>query len=313
MRNATLPTVSFAADAAEVIGGDVHVLVLGDDEAEIADEVASLEGVDQVWLGEHPALENYMAEYYTQAIEQVAEEVDAGIVTAAASAQGADFLPRVASQMESGMVTNCFDVWDDGEGVRFKRPMWSGGVWETVEVKTPTKLVSVRTTDYGEPGQSETPAPIDAVDVEIEQREDVEHVNLELVKSDRPELTDADVVISGGFGLGNEEAFEMLEDLADLFGGAVGASRAAVDSGFAPKDWQIGQTGKVVAPDLYVAIAISGAIQHLSGMKGSKNIVAINTDPDAPIFDVANYGLVQDAFEAVPELIEKLEAMGIND
>lgn len=313
MRKATLPTVSFAAQAAEVTGGDVHVLVLGDDEAEIADEVASLEGVDQVWLGEHPALESYVAEYYSEAITQVVDEVDAEIVTAAASAQGADFLPRVASNLESGMVTNALDVWDEDGEIRFQRPMWSGSVLETVEVKTPTKIVSVRTTDFGEPEQADTPAPIDGVDVEVTERDDIDHVGLELMQSERPELTDADVVISGGRGLGSEEAFDMLEELADLFGGAVGASRAAVDSGFAPNDWQIGQTGKVVAPQLYVAIAISGAIQHLSGMKGSQNIVAINTDPDAPIFDVADYGLVQDAFDAVPELIDKLNEMGIND
>lgn len=313
MRKATLPTVSFAVQAAEVTGGDVHVLVLGDDEAEIADEVASLEGVDQVWLGEDPSLENYVAEYYAEAIAQVADEVDAEIVTAAASAQGSDFLPRVASKLESGMVTNAIDVWGEDDGVLFQRPMWSGSVLETVEVKTPTKLVSVRTTDFGEPAQADAPAPIDGIDFEVTEREDVEHVALELVKSERPELTDAEVVISGGRGLGSEEAFDMLEELADLFGGAVGASRAAVDSGFAPNDWQIGQTGKVVAPKLYVAIAISGAIQHLSGMKGSQNIVAINTDPDAPIFDVADYGLVQDAFDAVPELNDKLRDMGIND
>ena len=222
-----------------------------------------------------------------------------------------DYLPRVAQALEAGMVTNGIDVWEE-DGLKFKRPMWSGGVLKTVEVTTPTKVVSVRTTDFDD-AEVTDPAPIEKIEVEVPTFEEVDHVGLDLVQSERPELTDADVVISGGRGLKSADAFDMLEQLADLFSGAVGASRAAVDSGYAPTDWQIGQTGKVVAPELYVAIAISGAIQHLSGMKGSKYIVAINTDPEAPIFDVADYGLVEDAFQAVPELIEKLEKRGVGD
>jgi len=310
LRKATLPTISFARKAAEATGGEVYALVLDDDASETAAEVAAC-GVDHVLTVENEAFADYLAETTAPVVTQVAEEIEAEIVCGPSSAQGADYLPRVARALDAGMVTNGMDVRNE-DGITFERPMWSGSVFKTVEVTTPRKVVSVRTTDFDDPEETD-PAPIEAVEVEVPTPENVEHEQLDLVKSERPELTDADVVISGGRGLESADAFDMLEKLADLFGGAVGASRAAVDSGYAPTDWQIGQTGKVVAPELYVAIAISGAIQHLSGMKGSKYIVAINTDPEAPIFEVADYGLVEDAFQAVPELIEKLESMGVGD
>ncbi len=308
LRKVTLPTITFGEQAAEVVGGEVHVLVLGHEVDAVVQDVAQYGNVAQVHYANSPALANYTAESFAPVVAQVAEKVDAEIVAAAASAQGTDFLPRVAVALDAGMVTNAVAVWDDG-GVRFRRPMLSGSVLETVEVTTPRKVAGVRTTDFDD-AQPGAAAPVETVELG-ETRDDVEFVSMELVKSERPELTDAEVVISGGRGLKSADAFGMLEELADLFGGAVGASRAAVDSGYAPTDWQIGQTGKVVAPNLYVAIAISGAIQHLSGMKGSKTIVAINTDPEAPIFQVADYGLVEDAFKAVPELNEKLRAMGL--
>jgi len=311
LRSATLPTISFARRAAEAAGGELYALVPADGAGEYAEEVATY-GVDEVLVVDDPAFEEYLAERMAPVVAEVAERRDCEIVCGPASAQGSDYLPRVAQALGAGMVTNGIDVWEEDDELLFKRPMWSGSVFKTIRLTTPTKVVSVRTTDFEDPETTDA-APVEAIEVEIPQLENVEHVELDLVQSERPELTDADVVISGGRGLESAEAFEMLEDLADLFGGAVGASRAAVDSGYAPTDWQIGQTGKVVAPQLYVAIAISGAIQHLSGMKGSKHIVAINTDPEAPIFEVADYGLVEDAFEAVPELIEKLEARGIGD
>jgi len=310
LRSATLPTISFAKQAAEATGGDLLALVPGDGADEFAEEVATY-GVDEVLVVDDPSFEDYVAEVMAPVVAQVAEERDCEIVCGPSSAQGSDYLPRVAQALDAGMVTNGIDVWRDDE-LRFKRPMWSGSVFKTIRLTTPTKVVSVRTTDFDDPETTDA-APIEAVDVDVPTPENVEHVQLDLVQSERPELTDADVVISGGRGLESADAFDMLEELADLFGGAVGASRAAVDSGYAPTDWQIGQTGKVVAPELYVAIAISGAIQHLSGMKGSKNIVAINTDPEAPIFEVADYGLVEDAFDAVPELIEKLRERGVGD
>ena len=310
LRGATFPTISFAQRAAEVTGGEVIALVLDDDASETAEQVAE-RGVDKVLVVEDEGFKDYIAERTAPVVAQVAREYDAEIVCGPASAQGSDYLPRVAQALEAGMVTNGIDVWEE-DGLKFKRPMWSGGVLKTVEVTTPTKVVSVRTTDFDD-AEVTDPAPIEKIEVEVPTFDEVDHVGLDLVQSERPELTDADVVISGGRGLKSADAFDMLEQLADLFSGAVGASRAAVDSGYAPTDWQIGQTGKVVAPELYVAIAISGAIQHLSGMKGSKYIVAINTDPEAPIFDVADYGLVEDAFKAVPELIEKLEKRGVGD
>lgn len=307
LRKATLPAITFAAQAAAIVGGEVTVLVLGSGAEGVAKEAAGYAGVSKVIYADAGALQNYTAEAYAPVVAQVAEQVDAEIVAAASTAQGADFLPRVAVALDAGMVTDAIKVSDQG-GIRFQRPILSGSVLETVEVTTLRKVVGVRTTDFddAQPGGS---AAVETVSLG-EGRDDVEFVSLELVKSERPELTDASIVIAGGRGLKSADGFNMLEELADLLGGAVGASRAAVDSGYAPTEAQIGQTGKVVAPNLYFAIAISGAIQHLSGMKGSKTIVAINKDPEAPIFQVADYGLVADAFQAVPELNQKLKAMG---
>lgn len=311
LRSATLPTITFGKKAADLLGGELHVAVLGHDIDGIVEEVAKY-GADKVHYANDPALQDFLAETFAPVIAQVAESVDAEIVAAASSAQGTDFLPRVAAALDAGMVTNAIDVWEEGESVRFKRPMLSGSVLEIVEVATARKVAGVRTTDFDDASEADGASPVESVAVSVDAG-GATFEGMELVKSERPELTDADVVISGGRGLKSADAFEMLEELADLFGGAVGASRAAVDSGYAPTDWQIGQTGKVVAPSLYVAIAISGAIQHLSGMKGSKTIVAINTDPEAPIFEVADYGIVDDAFDVVPELTKKLKDLGVGE
>jgi len=308
LRKVTLPTITFGAQTAGLLGGELYVLVLGDAVDAVANDVAQYAGVAKVIYAKSGALADYTAEGFAPVIAKVAEQVDAEVIAGPSSAQGADYLPRVAATLEAGMVTNAIKVSNDG-GLKFQRPMLSGSVLETVEVTTPKKVVGVRTTDFDD-AQTGGSAPVETVELG-EARADVESVSLDLVKSERPELTDADVVIAGGRGLKSADAFEMLEVMADLFGGAVGASRAAVDSGYSPTETQIGQTGKVVAPNLYVAVAISGAIQHLSGMKGSKTIVAINTDPDAPIFQVADYGLVADAFEAVPAMTEKLKALGV--
>lgn len=308
LRKATLPTITFGAQTADLLGGELYVLVLGDSVENIAKEVAQYAGIAKVYHAKSAALADYTAEGFAPVIAKVAEQTDSEVIAGPSSAQGADYLPRVAATLQAGMVTNALKVSNDG-GLKFQRPMLSGSVLETVEVTTPKKIVGVRTTDFDD-AQTGGDAPVETLELG-ESRADVESVSVDLVKSERPELTDADVVISGGRGLKSAEGFDMLEDMADLFGGAVGASRAAVDSGYSPTESQIGQTGKVVAPNLYVAIAISGAIQHLSGMKGSKTIVAINTDADAPIFQVADFGLVADAFEAIPEMNEKLKAMGV--
>ena len=304
LRKVSLSAVTFAQEAAELTGGDVVALVLGSGVDNVAETIAS-HGVDRVLYADDDAFANYLAETYAPAVVAAAEEADASIVCSPASTTGKDLLPRVAAKLEAGMVSDAIDVFDE-DGMKFRRPLWAGNVITTVEVNTPNKVVSVRTTDY------DTAEATDAVDVEsfdpgVETADGVEFVSFDQVKSERPEVTDADVVVAGGRGLKSGDNFHLVTDLADVFNGGVGATRAAVDSGFVPNDWQIGQTGKVVAPQLYFAIAISGAIQHLAGMKGSKNIVAINKDPEAPIFEVADYGLVADAFEVVPELTEKLK------
>ena len=310
LRNVTLSTLNFAKQTAAITGGKVHVLLLGQDVDAIAKKIAQGgHGADVVHVANQGAFANYLAESYAPVVAKVARDLGAEVVCAAASTFGKDLLPRVAALLEAGMVSDAIKVFDDG-GLTFKRPLWADNVITTVKVETPIKVVSVRTTVFplleGQPV-----AEIKTLEVGDGQAKGAEFVKFEQVKSDRPELTDASVVVAGGRGLKARENFKMLEDLADLLGGAVGASRAAVDSGYAPNDWQIGQTGKVVAPNLYFAIAISGAIQHLAGMKGSKTIVAINKDREAPIFQVADYGLIGDVFDIIPELTEALRDEGI--
>ena len=307
LRKVTRSAITFAKEAVEITGGEVIAIVLGDGVDDIAEEVATY-GVDRVLYADDAAFSNYLAENYGPAIVNAAREVDASIVTAAGSTQGRDLMPRVAADLDAGMISETIDVFDD-DGIKYRRPLWADNVISTVEVTTPTAVVTVRTTDFPAAEPAGEPAGVDSFDPGVEAADNAELVSFDKVESERPELTDAEVVVAGGRGLKSGDNFEMIMKLADVFGGAVGATRAAVDSGYAPNDWQIGQTGKVVAPKLYFAVAISGAIQHLAGMKGSKNIVAINTDPEAPIFEVADYGLVQDAFEAVPELTEKLQKL----
>lgn len=307
LRKVTLQTLTFAKQAASLTGGKVHVLVLGHGVDAVANEVAPF--ADQVHLANSPAFANYIAENYAPAIAQAARAIDAEIVCAPSSTFGKDIIPTAAVLLSAGMVSDAIEIFNDS-GLRFKRPLWAGNVITTLEITTAIKAVTVRTTAFDDPTAGAA-APISAFAADVAPTEVAEFVSFEQVKSDRPELTDADVIVAGGRGLKSAENFGMLETLADLLGGAVGASRAAADSGYAPNDWQIGQTGKVVAPNLYFAIAISGAIQHLAGMKSSKCIVAINKDAEAPIFQVADYGLVADAFNVVPELTQKLKALGI--
>ncbi len=306
LRKVTLSTLTFAHQVAALTGGEVIATVLGEGVDSIAQEL-SKHGVSRVLVDDKAVFSNYLAENYAPAVAKVGQEVGATIVCGASSTTGKDLLPRVAALLDAGMVSDAVSVADDG-GLKFTRPLWAGNVLTTVEVVTPVKVISVRTSDFDAAPESGAGA-VEAFDTGAGARDDVEFVSFDQVKSERPELTDAEVVIAGGRGLGSGENFQMIMDLADTLGGAVGATRAAVDSGYAPNDWQIGQTGKVVAPNLYFAVAISGAIQHLAGMKGSKTIVAINKDPEAPIFQVADYGLVADAFEAVPALTEKLKAL----
>lgn len=266
-------------------------------------------GLSSVRFSEAPLFDKYRAEPYARAIALAAKELQSSTVVGLASSTGKDVLPRVAAMLDAGQASDIIGVNGDGS---LKRPMYAGNIIAEVELLSATKVVSVRGTAFApatqEAGGSDCAELSLAGDPELkEQPRFGEIVGYELSKADRPELSDAEIVVSGGRALASAENFEkVMFPLADAFGAAVGASRAAVDSGYAPNDWQVGQTGKVVAPNLYIAVGISGAIQHLAGMKDSKVIVAINKDPDAPIFEVADYGLVADLFAVAPELTEKV-------
>lgn len=296
--------VGFAKDVVAITGGEIIGLVLGAGVQSVADAMAKT-GVDKVAYIDNPAFQNYLAENYAPAVAAVAKSVGATVVATAASTTGRDYMPRVTAALDAGMISDVIEVYNDSEhGLSFKRPVMSGNLICKETCSADITCATVRTTAFEAPPEGS--ANVETPSIDVQTADNAEFIEFQQVKSDRPQLTDADVVISGGRGLKSKEAFGMLEELADKLNAAIGASRAAVDSGYAPNDWQVGQTGKIVAPDLYIAVAISGAIQHLAGMKGSKYIVAINTDEEAPIFGVADYGLVQDAFKAVPELVSKL-------
>lgn len=291
LSDATAKTVT----AATKMGADVDMLVAGADCADVAKAAAGLQGVSTVLLAEDDALAHQLAEPVAKLILSLASDYDA--ILAPASTTGKNVLPRVAAKLDVMQVSDIIKVENADT---FVRPIYAGNALQTVKSTDVKKVITVRTTAFeaaGAGGSAEVKT-VDAPDGNFGS----DFVSEELTVSDRPELTAAKIVISGGRGMGSGENFAMLEDIADKLGAAVGASRAAVDAGFVPNDYQVGQTGKVVAPDLYIAVGISGAIQHLAGMKDSKVIVAINKDEEAPIFQVADYGLVMDLFKALPEL-----------
>ncbi len=304
-RKVTFNALGFAKQTAEKLGYDLHVLVLGENVKHLAEEIAHY-GVAKVHLADHSKLSHYMTEPYTQVICQVANDIDAEMITGAATVMGKDLLPRVAGRLGYGMVSDIVELVDAST---FKRPVWAGAVIAKVRIETPKKVVSIRATSFDPAESTDSQSDIVNVNVNITDAADkVRFIELEETKSERPELTEADIVVSGGRAIRDEEGVKLVEDLADTLGAALGGSRAACDAGLIPNDLQVGQTGKAVAPDLYIAIGISGAIQHLAGMKSSKTIVAINKDPEAPIFQVADYGIVADLFKVVPELTEKIKA-----
>lgn len=277
--------------------GDVTVLVCGP--ASAADEAAKIEGVSKVLIADDAAYTHGLAENLADLIVSVAG--DFTHIVAPATTTGKNVLPRVAALLDVMMISDVIEVVD---AETFKRPVYAGNAIQTVKSADATKVVSFRTSTFDAAGQSGA-AGVEAV-TGAGDKGLSSFVEDKVAVNDRPELTSAKTVVSGGRGVGSEENFAIISALADKLGAAVGASRAAVDSGFAPNDWQVGQTGKVVAPELYIAVGISGAIQHLAGMKDSKVIVAINKDEEAPIFQVADFGLVADLFDAVPELTGKL-------
>ncbi len=300
LRKASLPAVKAGRELAGRTGGRLHVLVMGRGVAAAATEIAAY-GPDEVDVVEDAALEHGLAEPAAQAVEQVARALGAGYVVATASSTGKDLMPRVAARLGAGMATDVLGFVGDGPNLAFRRPMWAGAVIAEVEITTPIRVLTVRGTEFGAPPKAPAPAPVKPIPAAIDAAAvKTRFVSLEQVKSARPELTEAKVIVAGGRGTKGD--FKPVEALADSLGAAVGASRAACDAGWVPNDWQVGQTGKTVAPELYIAAGISGAIQHLAGMKNSKVIVAINKDPEAPIFQVADYGLVGDLFKVLPEL-----------
>jgi electron transfer flavoprotein alpha subunit len=293
---------TFAKDYTAKRGGEFHVLVMGPGAAKAADEAACY-GAAKVHVAEHEVLANYLAEPYAQVLAELARAVSAEVVAGTTSTMTKDMLPRVAAKLEAGMASDIVGFDDQGH---FLRPVWAGNAIVATEITTPVKVLGVRATEFapaekGAPGGEKVSVAVNVDLARLRKR----FVKFEEIKSTRPELTEANVIVSGGRGTKGD--FKLIEALADLLQGAVGATRAAVDAGWVPNDLQVGQTGKVVAPDLYFALGMSGAIQHLAGMKGSKVIVAVNKDEEAPIFGVADYGLVGDLFKVVPEIIEEIK------
>jgi electron transfer flavoprotein alpha subunit len=300
LKAATLPAVAAGIEAAKAAGGDVHVLVAGKDCRGVAEAAAKIAGVTRVLLADDAAYDHGLAENVAPLIVKMAP--DYTHVLAPATTSGKNIMPRVAALLD---VMQISDISAIVSADTFVRPIYAGNALATVQSKDPIKIITVRGTAFAPAEAAGGNAPIGAVPATPAAGLS-EFKGAELSKSERPELTSARVIISGGRGMQSGDNFPLLEKVADKLGAAVGASRAAVDAGFVPNDYQVGQTGKIVAPELYIAVGISGAIQHLAGMKDSKVIVAINKDEEAPIFQVADYGLVGDLFKVLPELDEEL-------
>ncbi len=301
----TLTAIHAGLELAAKRGGKAIAVVASDNPDALAAEIAKYP-VSKVIALAHPALKNCLADAHAQALANLAKATGAEYLLATATATGKDLLPRLAARLGAPMASDITTINDDGTVVR---PMYAGNVIATVEIDGPMKVITVRGTAFDAAKPSGAAAPVEKVNAEIDAAAlKMEFVAFNQTKSDRPQLTEARIVVSGGRGLKSGENFKtVLEPLVDEMGAAMGASRAAVDAGFVPNDLQVGQTGKVVAPELYVAVGISGAIQHLAGMKDSKIICAINKDEEAPIFSVADYGLVADLFKAVPEMVEEVK------
>ncbi|HJN49172.1 MAG: FAD-binding protein [Pseudomonadales bacterium] len=296
IKAATLVTVA----AAKAIGGDVTVLVAGADCGAAADAAAKIEGVDKVLLADNAVYAHMTAENVAALIAEIGK--DYSHILAPTTTAGKNYLPRAAALLDVAQISDISGVVSEDT---FQRPIYAGSAVATVQSADPIKVLTVRGTAFDAVAAEGGSATVESVDT-VTDTGLAEWLKDEIAKLERPELTAANVIISGGRGMQDGENFKLLEAVADKLGAAVGASRAAVDAGYAPNDLQVGQTGKIVAPELYIAVGISGAIQHLAGMKDSKVIVAINKDADAPIFQVADYGLVADLFKALPEVDELL-------
>ena len=296
LKGATLNTVA----AANAIGGDIDILVAGSNCGNVAEAASQVPGISKVLVADQETYKNSLAENLGNLVVELSEGYSH--ILAPATTNGKNFMPRVAAKLDVSQISDISSVISEDT---FERPIYAGNCIATVQSTDPIKVITVRTTGFDACSSSGGSAEITNVENNTDAGVSL-FVKEEIAESDRPELTAADVVISGGRGMQNGDNFSLLNGIADKLGAAIGASRAAVDSGFVPNDMQVGQTGKIVAPDLYIAVGISGAIQHLAGMKDSKVIVAINKDEEAPIFQVADLGLVADLFDAVPDLTDKL-------
>jgi electron transfer flavoprotein alpha subunit len=296
LKESTLNTVT----AAKSFNGDIHILVAGSSCGSVADAAAKIEGVSKILCVDNSVYEHPLAEVLAPLIVDLSTDYDQILV--AATTTGKNFMPRVAALFDMAQISDIISVESNDT---FKRPIYAGNAIATVQSTDAKKLITVRTTAFAAADATSGSATVENIDASSNP-ELSSFVGAELSKSERPELTSAKIIISGGRGMGSGENFSLIETVADKLGAAIGASRAAVDAGYVPNDYQVGQTGKIVAPELYIAVGISGAIQHLAGMKDSKVIVAINKDEEAPIFQVADYGLVADLFDALPELEKEL-------
>jgi len=307
LRKATRHAITAARELAERVGAPLHLALLGQG-LDAAGAKLSEFGGAAVHLCDAAALEHYLAETHAEAVETLARRLGARWVLAPATAMGKDLLPRVAVRLAAGMASDVVGFEGEGEGLRLKRPMWAGDVMAELEIATPIKVVTVRPTEFAAALQAAESAPVVREPVELKRTPRTRFVAFAPVKTSRPVLTEARVVVAGGQGTHGD--FRPVEALADALGGAVGASRKAVDAGWIANEYQVGQTGKVVAPELYIAAGISGSVQHVAGMKGSRVIVAVNTNPEAPIFQVADYGIVGDLATVLPELTAALKKEG---
>ena len=296
LKSSTLNTIT----AAHKLSADIDVLVAGSEVAEVSKQAAAIENIKSVISVDDPIYKNFLAEDFGNLVVSIGDQYS--YILAPATTFGKNFLPRVAAKLDVQQISDIISIESEDT---FKRPIYAGSCIATVKSSDPIKIISVRTTAFDAANVTDAEVSIVSKDSQ-NSTGNATFVKDELAESDRPELTAAEIIVSGGRALGSSENFQIIESLADKLGAAVGASRAAVDAGYVPNDYQVGQTGKIVAPSLYIAVGISGAIQHLAGMKDSKVIVAINKDEDAPIFQVADYGLVGDLFEAIPELTDSI-------
>ena len=296
LKGATLNTIT----AATGLNGDISLLIAGSDISSVVEEAQTVSGISKVLSCDHELYANFLAEDLSKLVLSIADSYS--YILAPATTFGKNLLPRVSATLDVQQISDIISIESDDT---FKRPIYAGSCIATVKSNDEKKLITVRSTAFDAAPMDNSEVLVETVD-SVEASNVSEFVSEEIAKSDRPELTAANIVVSGGRGMQSGDNFHLLDSIADKLGAAVGASRAAVDAGFVPNDYQVGQTGKIVAPDLYIAVGISGAIQHLAGMKDSKVIVAINKDEDAPIFQVADYGLVSDLFEALPALDAQL-------